>query len=488
MSLLFSYFSEIQTRILYAAFSFLVAFIVSLLFSTEIIYLFTMPILSFDKPFKSTHLAEPFYATLKICSGVAFLTLYPLLVYHLWCFLLPSLFFWERKRVNRSFGFSTLLFYGFLFFAFFILIPSFVQFFFHYEIGAAEAALTPEGLTGARPLQPEPLSRTPCGFGVSRGTGLTTLSFADTPCELEANGRFHKAHPSGAMSYQLPLDTGAVTGSAPHIPSGFSLYPLLVLSTSLGLGEQLQHPPLVVSDLLREYYGLASASAEGWGGAYSLPQDTLKGGTYPTISGYPPYPYSQGGFSFVKPPVSFVNPDASSGLTKLTGGFTGLEVGKSYAMPTGLTQFLRKGGSYSPNPDLFLTREGYGLLKLPGATKAEPETTFINVDFSPFAPGVTIVIEPRIGPFVDWSFYILFFSAFFSQTPLIFLSLYRRGLLPPSFFYKNRRIGFFFLLMAAPLLSPPDFWSQFFLFLFFFAVYEIFIWACFFLEERGEQL
>jgi len=83
MSPFLFHLSEIRARIFYSQFSFTIAFLLSFHFSTEMIYLFTTPILSFDKPFLSTHLTEPLYATFQICGGISLLVVYPILVYHL---------------------------------------------------------------------------------------------------------------------------------------------------------------------------------------------------------------------------------------------------------------------------------------------------------------------------------------------------------------------------------------------------------------------
>jgi sec-independent protein translocase protein TatC len=222
------------------------------------IYLFTAPILSFDKPFLSTHLTEPLYATLQICSGITLFIVYPLLLYHLWSFLLSSLLLWERRRRNRSFQSSYLLLSLSLFSVYQFLIPLFLQFFFQFEIG-----------------------------------------------------------------------------------------------------------------------GLPSGSSEGTG----------------------------------------VNP---------------------------------------------ITSEQLG--------------------------GVKILIEPRIGPFVSWCFHIFFTFSLLSQAPLLLFYLYRRGILTPSLLFKNRRSALLFLVIGTSLLSPPDFWSQLFLLLLFFTIYEICIWFSFFLEGRRGSL
>jgi Sec-independent protein secretion pathway component TatC len=143
MSPFLSHFSEMQARIFYSQFSFTITFLFSFHFSTEMIFLFTTPILSFDKPFLSTHLAEPLYATLQICGGIALLVVYPLLLYHLWSFLLSSLFSWERRRRTRIFQFSFFFLSLSLSFVYQFFIPLLLQFFFQFEIGEEGSVRSP---------------------------------------------------------------------------------------------------------------------------------------------------------------------------------------------------------------------------------------------------------------------------------------------------------------------------------------------------------
>jgi Sec-independent protein secretion pathway component TatC len=253
------------------------------------IFLFTTPILSFDKPFLSTHLTEPLYATLQICGGIALLVVYPLLLYHLWSFLLSSLFSWERRGRTRFFQFSFFFLYLSLSFVYQFFIPLLLQFFFQFEIGEE---------------------------------GLPFSSFPKTPL------------------------------------------------------------------------------------------------------------------------VTFTAPE-------------GLEVGTG-AVKISEASSVSEGG----DEEVLWKEKGFR------------------------SGGVRILIEPRIGPFVNWCFHIFFISSLLSQTPLLLFYLYRRGLLTPSFLFKNRKSAFLFLLIGTSLLSPPDFWSQFLLLLFFFTIYEISIWFSFFLEGR----
>lgn len=290
MSPFLSHFSEMQARVFYSQFSFTITFLFSFHFSTEMIFLFTTPILSFDKPFLSTHLTEPLYATLQICGGIAFLLVYPLLLYHLWSFLLSSLFSWERRGRTRFFQFSFFFLYISLSFVYQFFIPLLLQFFFQFEIGKE---------------------------------GLPFSSFPKTPL------------------------------------------------------------------------------------------------------------------------VTFSTPE-------------GLEVGTAAVE-------ISEASSVSEGGDEKVLWKEKGFVQ---------------------SGGVRILIEPRIGPFVNWCFRIFFISSLLSQTPLLLFYLYRRGLLTPSFLFKNRKSAFLFLLIGTSLLSPPDFWSQLFLLLFFFTIYEISIWFSFFLEGR----
>lgn len=59
-----------------------------------------VPAATYD--FISTNVTEAFYATLQAALVVSFLFTVPLLVYHFWCFLIPSRYFRERKSINHN--------------------------------------------------------------------------------------------------------------------------------------------------------------------------------------------------------------------------------------------------------------------------------------------------------------------------------------------------------------------------------------------------
>lgn len=133
-----AHIKEMRVRTLFILFSYLLAFFILLLFWREVVYLFTTPISSFGRLFLSTHLSEPFYATLKVCAGVALFINYPFILYHLYSFFIPSLYKREKKGWDPIFYFSIILSWVSIFFTSLSLLPLLLQFFFQFEILSGE--------------------------------------------------------------------------------------------------------------------------------------------------------------------------------------------------------------------------------------------------------------------------------------------------------------------------------------------------------------
>jgi sec-independent protein translocase protein TatC len=74
------------------------AFCTSYMCSTELLFLCMRPLLSLDKSFIFTELTEAFYVTLKMCALWSLASFFPVLLYHIWCFVAPASFPLEKKR------------------------------------------------------------------------------------------------------------------------------------------------------------------------------------------------------------------------------------------------------------------------------------------------------------------------------------------------------------------------------------------------------
>jgi Sec-independent protein secretion pathway component TatC len=129
-----AHIKEIWVRTLFLIFSLLFSFLILLFFWKEMVYLFTTPMACFGRLFLSTHLSEPFYATLKICTALGLFLNYPLILYHLYSFFLPSLYKREKRGWDPIFYCSILFFLLCMYFTSILILPILLQFFFQFEV------------------------------------------------------------------------------------------------------------------------------------------------------------------------------------------------------------------------------------------------------------------------------------------------------------------------------------------------------------------
>jgi Sec-independent protein secretion pathway component TatC len=322
---------ELRLRSLLILFSFLLSFFILFLFWKEIVYLFTTPISSFGRFFISTHLAESFGATLKICLAFGVLLNSPLLSYHLYSFFTPSLYKWEKREWNPFFYSSILFPWLFICLTFFAILPFFMEFFFQFQL-----------------------------FGGDNGTSIGFQRDGGSFLEKNSNG--------GLLRWD-EMRTG--------------------IEKLRTLGGFVKNPPFVKN------------------------------------------------LSFVKNPSK------------------GEELGNYQKITSNLT---------IENNEKWLHT---------GDTSR----------FAGSSTGCTILLEPRIEPFVNWSLSIYLLSIFFSQIPLILLYLFERGIFLPSYLVGKRNRSLLFSLLLAAFLSPPDLFSQFLLFSLFSFLFEVSLWGLFFIEE-----
>ncbi len=137
----FFIFTEIRYRLLYVIGCLLTTFLSCYFYSLELVYVFARPFLhskhnlcTLDKGFIFTNLSEAFHTTLKICFVWSFIFLVPVILYHFWCFLSPSWYFFERKRAKVIvFSAIYLTFLGGISFYFYIL-PEILDFLLNFKI------------------------------------------------------------------------------------------------------------------------------------------------------------------------------------------------------------------------------------------------------------------------------------------------------------------------------------------------------------------
>nr|YP_009162776.1 SecY-independent transporter protein [Botryococcus braunii]AKU37087.1 SecY-independent transporter protein [Botryococcus braunii] len=129
-----AHIKEIWIRALFLFFSFFFSLLILLFFWKEIVYLFTTPMASFGRFFLSTHLSEPFYATLKICTALGLFLNYPFILYHFYSFFLPSLYKREKRGWDPIFYCSIIFSLLTIYFTSILILPLLLQFFFQFEI------------------------------------------------------------------------------------------------------------------------------------------------------------------------------------------------------------------------------------------------------------------------------------------------------------------------------------------------------------------
>ena len=131
---IYFHLKEIRVRIFYLIFSVFFTFFFCYLYRFECIYIFSKPFLKFQKQFIFTDLTEAFSATYIICGIFTVLLIIPLLYYQIWCFIIPSLFLYER---NKFTVYTFILLFLYIFsniVIYFFIIPEIVNFFLYFQV------------------------------------------------------------------------------------------------------------------------------------------------------------------------------------------------------------------------------------------------------------------------------------------------------------------------------------------------------------------
>ena len=133
---LISHLLELRDRLLYAVIAIAVVFGVLMAFvgSGEVYTLVAKPLMNVLPPganMVATEVASPFLTPIKLTLAVALVLTIPFLLYQLWAFVAPGLYKHERRLVLPLLVSSTLLFYGGMAFAYFVVFPMAFGFFVH---------------------------------------------------------------------------------------------------------------------------------------------------------------------------------------------------------------------------------------------------------------------------------------------------------------------------------------------------------------------
>ena len=129
---LISHLLELRDRLLYAVIAIAVAFFALLPFAGKVYTLVAQPLMGVLPPgatMVATEVASPFLTPIKLTLAVAVVIAIPLLLYQIWAFVAPGLYRRERRLVLPLLLSSTILFYGGMAFAYFVVFPMAFGFF-----------------------------------------------------------------------------------------------------------------------------------------------------------------------------------------------------------------------------------------------------------------------------------------------------------------------------------------------------------------------
>ena len=138
---LISHLLELRDRLLYAVIAIAIVFGALVPFSGEVYTLVAKPLMDVlpkGASMVATDVASPFLTPIKLVLAVAIVATIPVLLYQLWAFVAPGLYRHERRLIMPLLVSSTLLFYGGMAFAYFVVFPMAFGFF----VGALPPGVT----------------------------------------------------------------------------------------------------------------------------------------------------------------------------------------------------------------------------------------------------------------------------------------------------------------------------------------------------------
>ncbi|MFD2165753.1 twin-arginine translocase subunit TatC [Thalassotalea euphylliae] len=138
---LFDHLLELRNRLLRAMLSVLVVFCCLVYFAQDIYQYLAEPLLATmpeGTQMIATDVASPFFAPFKLTMVISVFIAMPLILYQVWAFIAPGLYSNEKRLVAPLMFGSTILFYGGISFAYFVVFPLAFAFF---------TSVAPEGVT-----------------------------------------------------------------------------------------------------------------------------------------------------------------------------------------------------------------------------------------------------------------------------------------------------------------------------------------------------
>lgn len=138
---LFSHLVELRGRLLKALLAVLLVFICLAYFAQDLYHLLATPLLKVmptGAQMIATDVASPFFAPFKLTMVLSFFIAIPVVLYQAWGFVAPGLYRNEKRLIAPLLVCSTLLFYGGIAFAYYVVFPLAFAFF---------TSVAPEGVT-----------------------------------------------------------------------------------------------------------------------------------------------------------------------------------------------------------------------------------------------------------------------------------------------------------------------------------------------------
>jgi len=138
---LFDHLLELRTRLLHAVLGVLVVFCSLVYFTQDIYQYVAQPLLAVmpaDTQMIATDVASPFFTPFKLTIVISVFVAMPYILYQLWSFIAPGLYKNEKRLIAPLMFGSTLLFYGGIAFAYYVVFPVVFAFF---------SSVAPEGVT-----------------------------------------------------------------------------------------------------------------------------------------------------------------------------------------------------------------------------------------------------------------------------------------------------------------------------------------------------
>ncbi|MBT1064156.1 twin-arginine translocase subunit TatC [Bowmanella sp. Y26] len=138
---LFSHLVELRSRLLKALLAVLLVFISLAYFAQDLYHLLATPLLEVmptGAQMIATDVASPFFAPFKLTMVLSFFVAIPVVLYQAWGFIAPGLYRNEKRLIAPLLVCSTLLFYGGIAFAYYVVFPLAFAFF---------TSVAPEGVT-----------------------------------------------------------------------------------------------------------------------------------------------------------------------------------------------------------------------------------------------------------------------------------------------------------------------------------------------------